>query len=244
MNISNLINRIKIACGLYVISTPFENVDEFIRNIIVDITRRTFSNFCPVYDVMYLNLNELNYQDIKWYSDRVEFLLPDIFHERELLFIRDIDYSTSGVSYLGTSPNYKGAASEIGLNNTLMMANAQLQLANLNIAKLNFNFRYPRTVTLFNVHKGLTLKMELAFIHDKNLHSITPTMEEEFYNLAVLDVKDALYETMKHYNDIQTAHGNISMKLDEWQQAGDLRKTLLDEWNNIYHIDILPIYFS
>ena len=74
-------------------------------------------------------------------------------------------------------------------------------------------------------------------MHDKNLVSISPTMEESFRELAILDVKDALYQTMKHYTNINTVFGNVDLKLDEWQQAAGDRKQLLDEWENVYHID-------
>ena len=81
-------------------------------------------------------------------------------------------------------------------------------------------------------------------MHDKNLNSITTTMEESFHNLAVLDVKDALYQMMKHYNEIQTAYGNINMKIDDWQSAADQRKQLLDDWDNMYQMDIIPFTYG
>ena len=85
---------------------------------------------------------------------------------------------------------------------------------------------------------------ELAFEHDRSLASITPTSEESFYELALLDVKSALYEIMKHCSDINTAYGNINLKLDDWASADDKREQLLNEWKDSYHIDTIPFIYA
>ena len=47
MNLSTLVTRIKIELGLYSIALPVENVDQYITDIIQNITLRTFSTYCP-----------------------------------------------------------------------------------------------------------------------------------------------------------------------------------------------------
>jgi len=69
-------------------------------------------------------------------------------------------------------------------------------------------------------------------------------MEESFYELAVLDVEDMLYQVMKHYSNINSVYGNIELKLDEWGNASSERKQLLDEWETNFHIDEIPLMYG
>ncbi|MDE7089594.1 MAG: hypothetical protein K2O54_05695 [Prevotella sp.] len=127
-----------------------------------------------------------------------------------------------------------------GIFGEAILSNASMHAANMIIPKLTFYYEHPRKVTLFNVLSSQRLVFELALSHDKSLASISPSMEESFFNLAILDVKSMLYETLKHYKDIQTAYGTINLNIDEWANADDVRKALIDEWENVYHIDALP----
>ena len=64
MNLSSLITRIKIDCGIYAIALPFDNADEIIKDIIIDITRPVFSKYCPTYEKIRFDLNYLIYSMI------------------------------------------------------------------------------------------------------------------------------------------------------------------------------------
>jgi hypothetical protein len=62
--------------------------------------------------------------------------------------------------------------------------------------------------------------------------------------LALLDLKDNLYPTIKQYTDIQTAVGNISFKMDNWENAESDRKELLSRWDDTYHMDHKVLYYT
>lgn len=237
MNLSSLITRIKLQLGIYTIALPFENPDEVFKDIIQNVTLRTFSTYAPYYEKFRFKLDEL--KCIEKNSNYSTYILPDVFSERELLFIRSVEYDESTV----TGTGYWGGGIPMlhgNLINQAMLANAGMPLVNKLIPKVTFKYEHPRKVTLWNVYSSNTLVFEIAMMHDKSLASITPTEEESFYNLAVLDIKDMLYQSLKHYNDVQSAYGNISLKLDDWQSAAQDRKALLDEWDNTYHMDVLP----
>lgn len=241
MNISQLITRIKINCGIYSIALPFDNPDQIITEVIQNITLKTFSTYCPYYEKFRFDLSSL--EQLEKNANYEIYLLPDIFSQRELLFVKDVRYDEADISGLG----YWGTGVPLLHGNMLrqsLLTNAGMALTNNMIPKLTFTYEHPRKVTLYNVLSSCNLVFELALCHDKNLTSITPTSEESFFELAVLDVKDALYQTMKHSNDIPSAYGNISMKLDEWQQAASDRKALLDEWKNTYHMDVIPFVYA
>lgn len=241
MNMSQLISRIKINCGLYAIALPFENPDEMMRDVIQNITLRTFSTYCPYYETFRFDVNSL--ERVEKNANYETYLLPDIFSQRELLFVRDVRYDESDISGLG----YWGGGVPLlhgNMINQAMLSNAGLALTNKMVPRLTFKYEHPRKVTLYNVLASCKVVFDLALMHDKELASITPTEEESFFQLAVLDVEDALYQTMKHYAELNTVYGNINLKLDDWSQAKDLRKALVDDWDSLYHMDVMPFTYA
>ena len=155
----------------------------------------------------------------------------------------DVRYDEADISGIG----YWGGGIPIlhgNMINQAILSNAGLGLSRQTVPKLLFHYYPPRKVQLYNVLCSSQLVFEIGLMHDKNLNSITTTMEESFHDLAELDVKDALYQMMKHYNEIQTAYGTIQMKLEDWQNAADQRKQLLDDWNNMYQMDIIPFTYG
>lgn len=241
MNLSQLITRIKINCGIYAIALPFENPDEVIKDVILNITLRTFSTYCPYREIFRFDVHSL--QRLEKSANYEIYLLPDIFNEREILSVLDVRYDEADVSGLG----YWGGAVPLlrgNMVNQQILSNAGLNMMNQLIPRLTFKYEHPRKITLYNILSSCKVVFDIALMHDKSLASITPTSEESFYNLAVLDVKDALYNMLKHYNELSSAYGNISLKLDDWSQAADQRKQLLEEWDNTYHMDLIPFTYA
>lgn len=241
MNLSQLITRLKIDCGIYSIALPFENPDQAIIETIQNITLRTFSTYCPYYEKFRFDLNSL--EQVEKGSNYTTHLLPDVFSQREILFIRDITYEESSLSGLG----YWGGGVPLLNGSSIrqnMLSNASLPIVNRMVPKITYRYEHPRKVTIYNAITSSKLVFEIALMHDKNLASITPTSEESFYELAVLDIKNMLYQTLKHYSEIQSAYGNINLKLDDWQQASSDRKQLLENWDNLYHMDITPFTYG
>ena len=241
MNLSNLVTRIKVKCGIYSMAIPFENPDEAIVDIIQNITLRTFSQYCPYFEKFRFDLNTL--ERLERNANYEIYLLPDIFNEREIMFIRDIKYDEADI----TAVSYWGGGIPLlngNMVNQAMLSNAGKTLANRMIPKINFDYSHPRKVTIYNIFASCKLVFDIALMHDRNLATITPTMEESFYNLAVLDVEDMLYQSMKHYTEINSVYGNINLKMDDWAQAASERKQLLDEWEGIYHIDEIPMVYG
>ena len=74
--------------------------------------------------------------------------------------------------------------------------------------------------------------------------TIAPTAEESFYKLAVLDVKAGLYPTIKHYEGLDTPLGRIELKIDDWQNAAQDRKDLLQQWDEDYLLDAVDLMYQ
>lgn len=244
MNLTILIKRIKLKIGIYGLALPIDNLDQLIIDIITDITLPVFSRYCPFEQIIPIDMNDLEKRNARLAKNASyeEYLLPD-FQERKLLSIKDIYYddrSLSGMGYWGgTTPMLHS-----GLTNQMMLANASVPLLAMSLPKMNFWFEAPRTVRIFNCIASHLLMFDMLFEHDKSLGSITPTSEESFFNLAILDVKENLYGLVKHYTTVRTVIGEIELKIDDWADAANERKDLLNQWDDTYHLDLGQMTWS
>ena len=241
MNMSSLITRIKMDCGIYSIALPFDNPDKAIEDVIREISLRTFSTYAPYFQKVQFDTHDL--EKIDEHGNVQTYLLPDIFSQREILYVKSVKYDESDISSLG----YWGGGVPIlhgNMLNQAMLSNSALNLTNRVIPKLTFEYKHPRQLSLYNLLSSCKIVLEIAFIHDSNLMTISPSQEESFYNLAVLDVQNFLYQTLKHYSEIKSAYGTINLKIDEWQNAYSARKELINEWENSYHMDVLPLTYG
>lgn len=239
MNISGVLTRVKLKLGLAAFSTPFENLDEILTTILTDITLPVFSIYNPVKDSMVINTNDLQCLD-KTELYKI-YLLPE-FESRKLLYVFDVRYDDSCLSGLG----YYGGGMPLmsgNMVNQAMLANAGANLINTMLPKMTFKYEHPRKLYLYNLYSSSKIVVEMGFEHDRSLASINETARESFMELALLDVKENLYPTLKQYTEINTAIGNINLKIDDWANAESDRKDLIARWDDSYHLDMTPMYF-
>lgn len=226
--------------GLLNIATVFENLDETIVEILQEFTIPDFSVFNPVRDKITVNTTtDLQLIDKKDIYE--EYLLPE-FNTRKLLYVFDVNYDTSilsGLGYFaGGMPLMQGS-----LVNQVMLSNAGASLMNTMIPKMTFEFTHPRSLKIYNAYSSTKIVIELGFEHDKTMASIPDTCRESFMKLALLDVKSNLYPTLKQYTEINTAIGNINLKIDDWANAESERNDLIKEWEDTYHLDLMNTYY-
>lgn len=244
MNLSTVITRVKLKLGLMNIATPFENLDETILTILKEVTVPTFSIYQPFKEYMVLNGDEL--EVLERTASYTKILLPD-FKTRKLLYVFDVEYYTGNASgtgisqfFIDTTLSYTDQKSL----QTLFMGNIGMRMTNAMTAKPTFHFENPRTVFLYGHYLSTNLRFYMGFEHDKSMASIPDSCQEDFIKLALLDIKENLYATMKHYTEINTALGNINLKIDEWNDADNQRKDLLDKWDDVYHLDMQSFYYA
>lgn len=239
MNTSNIITRIKLSLGLMAIATPFKNIDETILTILQDITLPDFSLYCPCKDRITVKTNDLERLEK---TDQYEvYLLPE-FKNRKLLYVFDVRYDDSCLSGLG----YYGGGMPLMTGNIInqtLLANAGAHLISTMMPKMTFKFEYPRKLYLYNIYSSSSIVIDLGFEHDKSLASIPESCRDSFIQLATLDVKTNLYPTLKMYSELNTAIGNINLKLDDWSNAESAREELINKWADTYHLDMTPMYF-
>ena len=62
--------------------------------------------------------------------------------------------------------------------------------------------------------------------------------------LAVLDLEEYLYNQLKRKDQLDVGVGTINLKIDEWANARDEKKQLLETWDNEgANLDIDPINY-
>lgn len=240
MNMSKLITRIKRNIGIYGIALPIEDIDKEIKDIIIDITLPVFSLYNPYEDHLYIDLQNL--ERVEKTSTYQSYLLPSALSEK-LLYVKDVRYDDrciSGLGYWGGDIPYLSGV----LTEQTLISNAAKNLTNMALPKLNFQYEPPRKLTLYNNYASLKVIIDMCCKHDQSLQSIRPTAEESFFKLAVLDVKENLYQLVKHYTTIQTAYGTVELKIDDWADAANERKELINQWDDSYHLDLGQMTWS
>ena len=232
MNISNLITRIKLKLGLNVITAPFD-VDQLIQDVIKIETLPVFSLYAPLRETFHCMINDL--QQIDKGPNYVQVLIPEI-RPNKIISVEDVEYDETTISNT-SSYGYCYPYRFPNIWQTLVSANASMNLVRSMLPSVTFKYEHPRKLTLYNIYVSRQIAISIAMQHDDTLASIKPTTEESFYELALLDTKVNLYSNMKYYTELQSAYGTINLRIDDWSNAEAERKDLLNTWGETYHLD-------
>lgn len=239
MNASQLLTSIKMDLGIYGLRLPFDNGDKSLMDVIQLKSIKTFSTFFPQVKRLSIDLNK-DVECLKSEYTESKYVLPDLFPGREILYIRNIELKSKLLGNGFISPTFDGS---IETYNMLMMTQANANLASVAAPAITFKFEPPNIMYLFNVATAYgMIDIELALEHSENLATIPQTAWESFYELALLDIKRFLYNTMKHYTELQTAYGNINLRIDEWSNAESDRKDLIEKWRDVYHLEAEQVF--
>lgn len=236
MNISQLIGRIKRDLGIYGMALPVKNVDEAIANIIKEVSLVTFSILSPKKDAMTVDLRKLvRTEHTHEYN---EYIITGR-NNTEISFIEDVRPDTSSM-YGWSGRNPVITTNSVYQN---IIGNATMNLTQHMVPRMTFDFIWPNKLRLYNELCSVVI-IEYGQMHDLTLSSIPPTAAESFYKLAVLDVKQTFYNLVKHYNELQTAHGRIDLHIEDWAEAAAKREELVNSWEEVCHLDQKTIYWA
>lgn len=239
--LSDLLTSIKMDLGIYQLAIPVDNLDEQLYDVIKLRTIKTYSQFYPYKEKIDVTLGTLEREIDTTYARTIYDLPNDIVQGREIITIYDINQRPTGLGYGDpVMPTGQGGS----IIDSMMFANVNADILSAIAPKQTFEFIYPNKLILYNafVNTG-RIVMDIGTTHHENLMSIPPRGFETFEELALLDVKRFLYGKLKHYNDLQTAHGTINLRIDDWANAESERRELLKEWETTYHFAGPPIYF-
>jgi hypothetical protein len=233
MNISDLLTSIKMDLGIYGLKLPFDNPDKALMDVIKLKTLTTFSIFEPKIEKIIIDSN--NVKILQNSYEELILVLPNIYPDRQMVYVRRVNMRNTlmGNGYL--APVFDGTISTY-LDVAMCQANADL--VSTMTPPITFKFEPPNILHIYNFSSAYgKLDVEVGFTHPDNLTTIPLSSWESFLELATLDVKKFLYNAMKHYTEIQSAFGTISLKIDDWQNAESERRDLVERWKDVYHLE-------
>lgn len=239
LNPSKIISNIKMDLGIIGIHLPYDNVDELIMEIIQVKTLPIFNEIQPNKVPLNIDLNKLPVVEVKNESKIYE--LPDVFGDREIMMVTDIEPTYDEYRMSGHNSHmfaYGGNMCLYGYQD-MILAQASSNAASAFSKGTTFNFIAPNKIEIFSEYGlGNNYRLEVAIEHADNLSTIAKTCFSSFVQLATLDVKKYMYDNLKHYNDLQTAYGQLSLKIEDWSNCDDERKQLIEKWSQSYHLDL------
>lgn len=237
-SMSQLVSDLKMDTGLAFISLPFDDFENRIIDLIQTRTIPTFSIYQPFRTEVFIDLKEL--QCIKDEYTMSTYILPKV-NGKDILYVEDV---TLDKRIIGGS--YYDPVGDLCLHSygELMLAQAHANLISISAPTLHFQFEEPNKLHLYNISSmGDKLKLRVCLEHSDNLSSITKTSWNSFYKLALLDFQCFLYNSLKYFDGIESAHGTINLRTSEWESAFDKREDLLARWDDTYHLDGQQEYY-
>lgn len=239
MNLSRAISQLKMQLGLYNITLPFKDeitgdpipVENVIRDILVTTTIPTYSQFQPWMRELDANAAALKVVDRKSNI----YLLPAGLTTTPVLYVSTVHmpYQSNRGTYGDIAPAYGISQSVQGVTTS----QAMMMLAGQMRAEPTFDYLGENKIRLFGFPKTV-LTFKVACEHEPNGETIPPSCYDSFMELATLDVRMFLYNTLKLYDNIATAFGNIQLKVEDHQPAEMDRNALLDKWRDTFHLDM------
>lgn len=236
MNLSELITSIKMDLGIYSVHIPVEDKD--IYEVIKLRTLRTYSQYFPHITTVQLDVRELKKYEEGFRKTTVE--IPNLFGDREIIQVLEVDMAPDNLNTGYMAPEMVNSME--GAQN-LALSIAEMDLMSAMMPAFTFEFLPPNRLSLYNLSTyASVLDVRLGVEHFENLSTINSSAFEEFYQLALLDVTNYLYGILKHYKDLSTPFGNISLQIDDWSDASSDRRELVREWKSKSHLDVFDIY--
>lgn len=234
---SELLTMIKMDLGIYSLRLPFEDPDKALLEVIQLKSLKTFSIYAP--DIIKVKVDLRKLKKIKDSYEESCYIIPHVYKDREIIYVKNV---SPRIHNIGPhfSPMFQNTYESY---QSLMLNSAYADLTSTAEPPFTFHFEPPNKLYLYNlVTSNSEVEIEYALSHASNFSTITSTKWQSFYDLALLDVKKFLYNTMKHYSELQSAFGTINLKIDDWSNAESERNDLINTWKDAYHLDGEPFY--
>ena len=239
MNLSKVISSIKMQLGLYAITLPFKDdttgqpvpTENIIREVLTTTTIPEYSEFVPWIREGDMNIIDLEMVD----KDQNIFLLPRFLTLTPVKYVLDVHMPYH---------NYRGTFGDIapayGINRSVQgvaTSQAYMMVAGQMRAEPTFDYLGENKIRLYGYPKCL-VTFRVACEHEANGESIPDSCYDSFLELATLDVKEFLYNTLKLYDGIPSAFGQINLKIEDYQSAAQDKKEWMEKYRDTYHVDM------
>lgn len=244
MNLTDVINDIKMKLGLNTIALPFKTPTENVIAEILKGTIRTFSQVKPWIRETVAPKSALKSPDDNARKIGIFILPPDVC--RTYVQYADAEpVSVSKLDDVATTNPFTIGSPFVGFGSYYPqdIMNAEMTGATIN-KFIGVTSNAPTSkwlgynkVQLFNFPDDSMVKFIVKCDHDPHGESIPISCRESFMELAILDVEMTLYNILKNMNQVGSAFKDIQLKIDEWSGAEAERKALVEKWTNTFHYD-------
>lgn len=239
MNMSSIITSIKSQLGLYNIVLPFKDAvtgdqiptETVIHSVIKDTTIPMYSQYQP-----WIRTGDILVKDLKP-VDRPKgiYFLPAFLTTTDVLYIVDVRTAISNVrgSFGDACPVY-------GINRSgqgVILSMEYMMVANQMRSEPTFEDLGHNKFRLYGF-PNMMITIKVACCHEPNGETIEESCRGSFMQLAILDIKEFLYNTLKYYNELPSAFGNTKLNIEDFQTASGDRVQLLKEWDEVFHLDM------
>lgn len=248
MNLSDVINDIKMRLGLNAIALPFEKPTEIVIREILQGTIRTYSQFKP-----HIREGYSNKEALKTASDTEKkvgiFVLPAELTITPVQYAEAYPISPVTLDDEVTTNPFTVGSPFVGFGSYYPqdIMNAELTGAAINkfigVTSSPSSSRWLgyNKIQLFNFPDDAFIRFVVKCDHDPQAESIPISCRESFMDLAILDVEMTLYNLLKNMNNVGSAFKEIQLKIDEWSSAEGNRNSLLEKWTNTFHYDDISL---
>lgn len=244
MNMTKVINDIKLSQGLQTIALPYKEPIEVVLQEILQSSIRTYSHFKPykkdAYDVCahLKSPSEIEKKMGIYFipasltSTPVHEAYAELAGNISADGDANINAFTVGSPFVGY-----GAYGPQDIVNATMTGAAVNKYIGISTAPFMSQWIGENKIKLINVPEQGLIHFVAKVDHDLNGETIPESCVESFKKLAVLDVQMHLYNVLINMQDVGAAHKSIQMKIERWSNAESDREKLLEQWTDTFHLD-------
>lgn len=223
MDINRFMKKIVRKLGLGALN--LEEYYPLILETLQEETLPTFSQFFPYTYIIEKDLSKDKAEDAP-NGGKIYYLKDKFLEESNLDVISVMD--VQGASYF---QEWNAPLQTFNVDAMILEGQASTIRSLLNISTKSFKFLPPNRIELRGYEGTDTIKI-MVKIPYPNFAFLPESTNISLERLALLDVKVVLYPELKMYDKLETADGNIDLKIDSWENAEDQRNDLLDNWMN------------
>lgn len=245
MNMTTVIDDIKMGLGLQTVALPF---DEPIENVIrksFERSIRTFSRYAPLIKEGYADRSQLRK------AGREDINLLGIYFLPDFLCTTPVSYADA---FIATSPGQVGEVTTttftvgspfVGFGsyypqdilNATVTGAAINKYAGVTSRQPSSKWLGYNRIQLFDFPDKCWIRFVVKCEHDLSGETIQESQVESFMQLAELDLKRFLYNSLKNMTSVGSGFKDIQLKIDDWASAESERNALIEKWDGRYYID-------
>lgn len=248
MNITDVVNDIKLSQGLNNIALPYKEPVENVIQEILKMTVREFSDIKPYTREGYA-LKEQLISPSEYTKKFDIYVLPPELTITRVKTASAVPASsqyqegetTTNAFTVGTPFVGFGSYYPQDILNATMTGASINKFAGVTSQQPTSKYLGHNKIQLFNFPDKCYIQFSVKCEHDLSLETIPDTFYLSFVELATLDVQRTLYNNLKNMENVGSAFKEIQTKIGDWSGAEAAQKELLKDWTNKFHLDDLNL---